>query len=131
MQFVLTIPKGTDIMEFLHELDGGEGLTKDAWYFMHQNVVQKLMEQSNASHLAPALALADGNISFSLHYNQQHVGVIALHAMPCKDSQNHPLWFVVSDMYLSETSPIQIAFRRLSPVPNESIFLKLEETENI
>lgn len=131
MQFVLTIPKGTDIMEFLQELDGEEGLTKDAWYFMHRNVVEKLMEQSKASHLAPALALADGNISFSLHYNQQHVGVIALRTMPCKDSQNHPLWFVVSDMYLSETSPIQIAFRRLSPVPNESIFLELEKTENI
>ena len=65
MDFVLTIPKGKNILNFLQELDGDQALAKDAWHFLHLDVVRELMVQANVGNIAPALALAlaltDGN----------------------------------------------------------------------
>lgn len=129
MDFVLTIPKGKNVLEFLQELDGDQALAKDAWHFLHRDVVTKLMVQANVGNLAPALALTDGNCSFSLYYNEQNIGAINLRAMPCYDPMHHPIWFVISDIYLFEDSPLQIAFRSPSPMPTEAIFLKFKELE--
>lgn len=129
MDFVLTIPKGKNVLEFLQELDGDQALAKDAWHFLHRDVVMQLMVQANVGNLAPALALADGNCSFSLCYNKRNIGAINLRSMPCYDSDRRPIWFVISDIYLFEDSPICIAFRRPSPMPTEAIFLKLQELE--
>ena len=129
MDFVLTIPKGKNVLESLQELDGDQALAKDAWHFLHRDVVRELMVQANVGNLAPALALTDGNCSFSLYYNERNIGAINLRAMPCYDSDRRPIWFVISDIYLFEDSPICIAFRHPSPMPTEAIFLKLQELE--
>ena len=45
MGFVISIPKGKNILEFLQELDGGQGLAKDAWHFMRRDVVEELISR--------------------------------------------------------------------------------------
>jgi len=127
MDFVLTIPKGKNILEFLQELDGGQALTKDAWHFFHTDVVRELMVQAKLRNIVPALAFTDGTCSFSLYYNEQNIGAIELRPMPCYDDKHYPIWFVVSEFYLHEDSPIQITFTRPAPRPTEAIFLKFEE----
>ncbi len=51
MGFVISIPKGKNILEFLQELDGGQGLAKDAWHFMRRDVVEELMMQAGVKEL--------------------------------------------------------------------------------
>lgn len=129
MNFVLSVPKGKNILEFLQELDGGQALAKDAWHFLHRDVVKELIHQASLWVHTPSLALSDGDFSFALHYgtSRQYVGTIALRAQPCYDSSHHPIWFIVTNLYLFENSPIQIAFRQPSPIPSEAIFLALEK----
>lgn len=129
MQFVIPIPKGKNILEFLQELDGGQNLAGDAWHFMRRDVAEELMRQAGAKELAPALSLVSGDCSFALHYGsaQRHIGAIALRSEPCYDANHRPLWFIVTNLYLFENSPIQIAFRQPSALPSEAIFLVLEE----
>jgi hypothetical protein len=129
MGFVISIPKGKNILEFLQELDGGQGLAKDAWHFMRRDVVEELMMQAGVKELTPAISLVNGDCSFALHYGspQQHVGAIVLRSEPCYDANHRALWFIVTNLYLFENSPIQIAFRHPSAHPSKAIFLALEK----
>ena len=129
MDFVVSIPKGKNILEFLQELDGGQDLAKDAWHFMRKDVVEELMMQAGVKELTPAISLVNGDCSFALHYgsSQRHIGAIALRSEPCYDANHRALWFIVTNLYLFENSPIQIAFRHPSAHPSEAIFLALEK----
>lgn len=129
MSNILTIPKGTNILDYLHELDGTNERTKNAWLIMHRNVVENLMQQTESFSLAPALALASGDCSFDLNSTNpsQRIGAISFRTAPCIDENRQTLWFLVTEIYLDEDSHIKIAFRSLSPYPTEAIFLTLEE----
>lgn len=129
MSNIVTIPKGTDILDFLHELDGTNERTKNAWLIMHRSAVESLMEQSGDSIIDPALCLANVDCSFALHYKgyEKHIGAIAFRTAPCFDDKQQAPWFLVTAIYFREDAPIQIAFRHLSCYPSEAIFLMLEE----
>lgn len=129
MDGITSIPKGKNILDFLQELDGNKTRTKDAWLFLHRDVVEELMRQCNHNTSAPALSLADRPCSFVLNYGaaHSHIGLIAFHSEQCHDSANQPIWFLVTKLSLDENSPVQIAFRHPSAVPSEAFFLALEE----
>lgn len=129
MKGILTIPKGTDILDFLHELDGTNERTKDAWLIMHRSAVKSLMEQSGDSMTDPGLCLANGDCSFAFHYKgyEKQIGAIAFRKAPCFDDNRQAPWFLVTSIYLRKDAPIKLAFRHLSCYPSEAIFLMLEE----
>jgi hypothetical protein len=131
MYLVISIPKGKNILDFLQELGVVQNLAGNACHFMHRNVVEELIRQLSLKELSPAITLlASGDYySFTLHYGspQQHVGAIVLRSEPCYDANHRALWFIVTNLYLFENSPIQIAFRHPSAHPSKAIFLALEK----
>ena len=125
MNSIIRIPKGKNILKFLQELDGTNKRTKDAWIFLHRNLLQELIIQCGN----PDLSIVDGNCSFSLHYgpDHRHVGSLVVHTEMVCDTTSHPLWFFVTAVCFDEDSPVKFAFHSPHVYPSEALFLASEE----
>ena len=123
MNPTIVIPRGTNILQFLHELDGKGNRTKSAWIFMRKDVIDELEKQLGAPVILD---------HFTAKFTQCHTSTKApLLSILLRNTSNLDAfpaqWSTVMELACHENAPFSIAFQTPSLEPSEALFLVMQD----